>query len=92
MKRPLDQALALERGRWLAELARAIDEAQRVAWTLGVSEGDSAVAKELYARLELVRGEIEELRFGDWTEVPKEIDPSWIQTLLDGTKFVRAAN
>lgn len=74
--------MALERARWLAELAQAIAQAQKLVWTLGVSEGDSGEARDLYARLELVRGEVEALRFGGWVEVRTEIDPMWLRGLL----------
>lgn len=52
---------AAERARWLADLAHAIDEAQRVAWRIGVVEGTSSVALELYVRLEAARLEVEAL-------------------------------
>lgn len=53
---------AAERARWLPELVRAIDGAQRVAWQLGVGSGRNAEAVELYARLEAARSEVEALR------------------------------
>jgi hypothetical protein len=45
----------------------------------------------LYARLEAVRGEIETLRFGDWVAVRKEVDPIWLENLLNGTNLVPSA-
>lgn len=83
MHRAPDQAVALERARWLAELAQAIAQAQRLAWTLGVIEGDSEEARELYGRLEQVRAEVESLRFGEWTETRQEVDAEWLKDLLD---------
>lgn len=56
-----DRAAAV-RSRWMAELASAIDEAQRVAWQLGAQSGASQEARELYGRLEAARVELEELR------------------------------
>jgi hypothetical protein len=53
---------AAERARWLAELAWAIDEAQQLAWRIGVIEGGSTEALELYVRLEAARIEVEGLR------------------------------
>ena len=47
--------------RWLGELLDAIDEAQRLAWRLGVVEGSHPQALELYVRLECVRAEVESL-------------------------------
>ncbi len=46
---------------WLKELARAIEEAQRLAWRLGIVEGRSQ-ALDLYVRLEIARAEVEALR------------------------------
>ena len=92
MHRPPDEFVAMERARWLGELALAIDQAQRLAWRLGVVEGDNAEAKELYAELEAVRAEVDALRFGDWVEVRKEIDPSWLQSLLGNAKLLGAAD
>lgn len=80
-----DQVVALERARWLDELIRAISEAQKLAWRLGVAEGDSNEARELYASLEGVRDELESLRLGDWVAVRKEIDPIWLENLFGGS-------
>lgn len=61
-----------DRARWLAELAHAIEEAQRVAWRLGIAQGTSTEAKDLCAQLELARAEVESLRRGGWTR--QEVD------------------
>jgi hypothetical protein len=66
---------AAERGRWLAELAQAVDEAQRLAKMLRASEADCLAAKEIYDRLEAVRIEVDSLRRGSWIVRRKEIDP-----------------
>ena len=50
------------RAAWLSDLSRAIDEAQWLAWRIGVVEGRNAQALELYVQLELVRAEVEALR------------------------------
>ena len=47
---------------WFFELEKAIDEAQWLAWRIGVVEGRNAQALELYVQLELVRAEVEALR------------------------------
>ena len=47
------------RAEWLSELGRAIDEAQWLAWRIGVVEGRNAQALELYVQLEMVRAEVE---------------------------------
>jgi len=70
-----ERTAAAERSRWLAELAQAIDEAQRLARNLGDSERKCAHAKELYGRLESVRIEVEALRRGAWVPRSTEIDP-----------------
>ena len=82
MQGPPDQLVALERVRWLDELIRAISEAQKLAWRLGVAEGNCNEARELYGRLEAVRDELEMLRIGDWATVRKEIDPIWMENLF----------
>jgi hypothetical protein len=74
-----DQVVALERARWLAELDVAIAQAQKLAWRLGVAEGDSEEARALYARLEDLRGEVESLRFDRFGEVRREIDLAWLE-------------
>ena len=72
-----NQAAAAERARWLAELAQAIDRAQRLARTLARSERDAAEANELKGRLEAIRIEVEELRRGHRLILRREIDPKW---------------
>jgi len=44
---------------WLSELSKAIDEAQWLAWRIGVVEGRNAKALELYVQLEMIRAEVE---------------------------------
>ena len=55
-------APASARSKWFSDLLRAIDEAQWLAWRIGVVEGHNAVALELYVRLEAVRTEVESMR------------------------------
>lgn len=85
MRGPPDRLVALERARWLDELTDAISQAQRLAWSIGVAECDCPKARQLYARLEAVRSEIDFLRLSDWVAVRKEIDPKWLKRLLDGS-------
>jgi hypothetical protein len=82
LHRAPDQIVALERARWLAELGEAIAQAQKLAWRLGVAEGDSEEARALYARLEVVRTEVESLRFDGWGDVRREIDPALLDSLI----------
>ena len=53
------------RATWLSDLSKAIDEAQWLAWRIGVVEGRNAQALELYVQLELIRAEVEALRGRD---------------------------
>jgi hypothetical protein len=47
-------------------LSRTIDEAQWLAWRIGVVEGRNAQALELYVQLELMRAEVEAFRGRDF--------------------------
>jgi hypothetical protein len=76
-----NEAIATERARWFSELSAAIDQAQKLAWRLGVSEGDSAEAMELYARLEAVREEVDALRRGGWAGEQSQLEPFWMNLL-----------
>lgn len=71
-----------ERARWLAALAQAIEDAQRVAWQLGVAQGNNDEAKQLYAQLEAAREEVESLRLGGWGRHEVDLPPLWLQSLL----------
>ena len=82
MYRAPTHADVLSRTRWLDELIQTIGQAQRLAWSLGMEDGDCEEARELYARLEAVRTEVEALRYGDWLGVRKEVDPNWLAALL----------
>lgn len=67
------------RTQWVSELVRAIDEAQWLAWRIGVVEGRNALALELYVRLELVRAEVESMR-GPRTRLDRSarpLNPLW---------------
>jgi hypothetical protein len=90
LHRAPDQVVALERARWLAELAQAIAQAQKLAWRLGVAEGDSEQARELYARLEAVGSEVNALRFGDWVGVRREVDSAWLENLIPNHVWLAA--
>ena len=95
MKRPSERTAAVERGQWLADLAQAVDQAQRLARTLIVLKGNCAESEALYGRLERVRIEVEDLRRGVWRAHPMKIDPLWISLfslerppeILDAAEF-----
>ena len=63
------------RAQWLSELNKAIDEAQWLAWRIGVVEGRNATALELYVRLETVRAEVEAM----WPRglTARDLDALW---------------
>lgn len=50
------------RMQWRAELAEAIESAQRLAWQLGTLGAGSEEARELYGRLEAAKVELDQLR------------------------------
>ena len=65
---------AQARAHWLSELSIAIDEAQWLAWRIGVVEGHNPEALELYVRLEIARAEVDALR-GQLRQVPWRSSP-----------------
>lgn len=91
MERVPIETSATERARWLGQLAEALEEAQKVAWRLGVSEGDSSEAKELYGRIEAARAEVETLRLGGFRRFREESNPDWTNLLLWDRKLDPAA-
>jgi hypothetical protein len=73
---PNEQSAA-ERSRWLAELAEALEQAQKLTWRLGATEGRTAAAMELYSQLEAVRAEVQSLRLRPTTIAAPKIDRKW---------------
>jgi hypothetical protein len=88
----LSEVVVSDRARWLAELAVAIEQAQKVAWRLGVTEGQDPEALDLYAQLESAREEIEVLRCGGWSGEQQPLDPFWIKFLPWRTMLADAAD
>jgi len=68
---------AADRARWLAELARVLDEAQEMMKHLVVTDARRAEALDLLARLEAARAEVQALRRGRVSELSEEFDPEW---------------
>ncbi|MCL6728663.1 hypothetical protein [Sphingomonas hankyongi] len=66
-----------ERARWLAELADALEQAQKLAWQLAQSSGKRNEAMALYGRLEAALQEIEALRNARSTGPRAESGPYW---------------
>jgi hypothetical protein len=75
----LSEVVVSDRARWLAELAVAIEQAQKVAWRLGVTEGQDPE-------------EIEVLRCGGWSGEQQPLDPFWIKFLPWRTMLADAAD
>ena len=65
MKASGKEISAAGRAQWLSELSAAIDQAQWLAWRIGVVEGRNAQALELYVQLELAWAEFEAFRGRD---------------------------
>ena len=70
---------ATERARWLAELADALEEAQKLAWEIGQSENQSAQAMDLYGRLETVRLEVRAIRVSRSDRNRADFNPEWTE-------------
>jgi hypothetical protein len=73
---------AEERARWLAQLAEAIEQAQKLTWRMGLIEANSVEAMELYGRLEAARMEVQALRLGGFAGAHSESHPEWLNLLL----------
>lgn len=81
MNRFSDRPASAARAQWLAELAQAIADAQRLARTPSIPKANCAEVEALYRRLELIRIEVEDLRRGSWGARPGKIDPRWTSLL-----------
>jgi hypothetical protein len=75
----MEQIAAL-RAEWFAQLAEAIEGAQRLAWQLGTRQSTSAEARELYGKLEVARLELDSLR-GMALDRSVDFEPNWLQKL-----------
>jgi hypothetical protein len=79
------ERMAALREEWFAQIADAIEGAQRVAWQLGAHECTSFEAGQLYGRLETARKELESLRgvtvAGRFAPLAPPRDPDWLQRL-----------
>ena len=72
------ETTADERARWLTELAESLEQAQKLAWRMGLLDGNSVEAMELYGRLEAARLEAQSLRFGQFGAAQREYGPNWV--------------
>jgi hypothetical protein len=75
------EVTAVDRARWLVELADALEQAQRLTWRMGLSGGGNADAMELYGRLEAARVEAQSLQLGGFKAASSQYSPAWIELL-----------
>lgn len=68
-------SVAAEHSRWLAELAHAVDQAQRLAKALRASVAQRVAANEIYDSLEAMRIEVDSLRRGGWVVRREDTGP-----------------
>ena len=81
VRRVPTEVSAVDRAQWLAELAEALEQAQRLAWQLGADDGGNAEAMELYGRLEAARLEVQSLRMGQFSVFRRNPGPKWTELL-----------
>lgn len=77
MRRVPTDYTAADRARWLAEVAEALEQAQRLAWQLGSGQKDNAQALDLYFCIEAARLEVQSLRVSRIGQARAEHDPDW---------------
>jgi hypothetical protein len=78
-ERPSDLSAAA-RARWLAELAEALAQAQRLAWHLADALGEGSGAMDLYVHIEEAISEVQSLRLGSFRQLPGKEDPEWMNS------------
>jgi len=81
LRRPKSQLTAEERMRWLAELARAVDEAQQIVWGLCLLRANNSNFSEVYGRLESARDEIERLQRHANRAAKVELHQDWSELM-----------
>ncbi|MEP7130461.1 MAG: hypothetical protein ABI770_04960 [Sphingomicrobium sp.] len=72
---------AVERARWLGELAQALEEAQALVVRLATAEGRRIESLDLSARLGAAGAEVQSLRRNRISETAEDIDPDWSKHL-----------
>jgi len=83
LRRPKTQWTLDDRARWLAELARAIDEAQQLVWRLALLRGDSVSSSEIYGRLEAARDEVQRLQRSGRQQTRLRLDHDWTELVAN---------
>jgi hypothetical protein len=74
---PTKVPTAAERAQWLAEVADALDGAQKLVASLNVDGERRADALELYLRIEAARLEVQALRLSRYMQPRSEVTPKW---------------
>lgn len=77
MTHPAKDYTAAERARWLAELSKALDEAHKLAATLGLHHSEGPEAAEFCARLAAARAQVKGLRLGRGEDASGDQSPKW---------------
>jgi len=72
---------AVERARWLAELAPVLQEAQELVSRLAVARGRKSEALDVCARLEAAHAEVQSLRRSRISQSSGKVDPNWSKHL-----------
>ena len=71
---------AAERARWLAELADALEQAERLVWSLGDLPRTNPEMIELYGSLDAARAEVQALRVKRVATPPADLQPFWTKS------------
>lgn len=77
MSKPPRDVTVAERARWLAELSKALDDAQALASELGLPRMPNPEAVELCARLAAARAQVKGLRLARVDDAADELGPKW---------------
>ena len=80
MNRVPIEVSAAERARWLAELAEALEQAERLVWSLGDLPQTDPEVTELYGSLDAARAEVQALRFKRAALAQPALEPFWINS------------
>jgi hypothetical protein len=75
---------AAERARWLAELADALEQAERLVWSLGDLPRSDPEMVDLYGSLDAARAEVQALRVKRIATAPADLHPFWTKSRSGG--------
>ena len=71
---------AAERARWLAELADALEQAERLVWSFGDLPSTNPEMIDLYGSLDAARAEVQALRVKRVATPPADLRPFWMKS------------